>query len=42
LENLREYPPHQLLENEEKILAETSPVGAGNWDKLFEKEMFTH
>lgn len=37
LEKLRKYRPHQLTETEEKILAEISPVGAGNWNKLFEK-----
>jgi len=37
LEKIRKYRPHQLLETEEKILAEISPVGAGNWNKLFEK-----
>ena len=37
LEKLRKYRPHQLTETEEKILAEKSPVGAGNWNKLFEK-----
>ncbi|MCX9081667.1 MAG: M3 family oligoendopeptidase [Candidatus Methanoperedens sp.] len=37
LEKLRKYRPHQLAETEEKILAELSPVGAGNWNKLFEK-----
>ncbi|MCE8427964.1 MAG: M3 family oligoendopeptidase [Candidatus Methanoperedens sp.] len=37
LEKLRKYRPHQLIETEEKILAEISPVGAGNWNKLFEK-----
>jgi oligoendopeptidase F len=37
LEKLRKYRPHQLTETEEKILAELSPVGTGNWNKLFEK-----
>src|SRR5665811_57222 len=37
LEKLRKYRPHQLIETDEKILAEISPVGAGNWNKLFEK-----
>ncbi len=37
LEKLRKYRPHQLTEIEEKILAEISPVGAGNLNKLFEK-----
>jgi len=37
LEKLRKFRPHQLIEAEEKILAEISPVGAGNWNKLFEK-----
>lgn len=37
LEKIREYRPHQLSETEEKILAEISPVGPGNWNKLFEK-----
>ncbi|HMB45745.1 MAG TPA: M3 family oligoendopeptidase [Candidatus Methanoperedens sp.] len=41
LEKLRKYRPHQLIETEEKILAEISPVGAGNWNKLFEKVLST-
>ena len=41
LEKLRKHRPHQLIETEEKILAEISPVGAGNWNKLFEKVLST-
>src|SRR5665811_439966 len=41
LEKLRKYRPHQLTETEEKILAEITPVGAGNWNKLFEKVLST-
>ncbi len=37
LEKLRKYRQHQIIETEEKILTEISPVGAGNWNKLFEK-----
>lgn len=37
LTNLRKYRPHLLTETEEKLLEEISPVGAGSWNKLFEK-----
>ncbi|VVB90697.1 Peptidase family M3 [uncultured archaeon] len=37
LTQLRKYRPHLLSETEEKLLQEISPVGAGSWNRLFEK-----
>ncbi len=37
LTKLREYRPHLLSEPEERLLEEISPVGAGSWNRLFEK-----
>ncbi len=37
LESLRRYLPHQLSEQEEKILLEKEPVGRSSWTTLFSK-----
>ncbi len=37
LMKLRKYRPHLLSETEERLLEEISPVGAGSWNRLFEK-----
>jgi len=37
LESLRRYIPHQLSEQEEKILLEKEPVGRNSWTTLFSK-----
>ncbi len=39
LSELRKYRPHTLTEPEERILAETAPVGSGSWSTLFDKVM---
>jgi len=39
LEKLRKYRPHQLTEIEYRLLAELSPTGVSNWNKLFEKAL---